>query len=505
MFLRKTILSSIIQILINISHVIFGLSLAYFFGATKEMDAYVVASNFIIALNAIFTSSQGNTLIPFISKYKDHPQQKDIIASVVRTNIFIFSFFSIIVFLFSKTIVFCLAPGLPPDQLNVSSNVLKILGIYILLSNVCGIGAALLDYQYKFEKRYLISLIQAIIAIVILLIAVYHFGIYSTPIAHVFSFLFITILYLFFLRKDGFSLKTTLGFFNHYLKEYFFLLSPIIMAWFFVWLIRFSDVFVASFLKSGSISYISYCQRINVYTSVIANVICSVYFPVLSKLSGSRKEEDFLKTFFKGLQTLFTVSLGISLFVFLFSFNIIEVLFERGNFFREDTLTVSSLLRYYFFVLLGAPIGAYLSNVYFAYHKTKLAMLYSILSSIINIVLNIVLGYLIGIVGLAIASSVAFLAGNIMQVSNIRRVNSEYRLSDSLKKISKPFFAGFLSLILFVFINNYINYYEYTTNVFLKMVYVGAGFISFFIVFLSLNYVLNVEIVREIVKKIIKR
>jgi putative peptidoglycan lipid II flippase len=226
---------------------------------------------------------------------------------------------------------------------------------------------------------------------------------------------------------------------------------------------------------------------------------------VLSKLGALRKEEEFLATFYKGLQTLFIVSLGISLFVFLFSYNIIEVLFERGNFFREDTLTVSSLLRYYFFVLLCSPVGAYLSNVYFAYRKTKLAMLYSIISSIINIVLNIVLGYLVGIIGLAIASSVAFLSGNIMQISNISRVNSNYRLSISLIKIFKTFLAGVLCFIIFITINNNINYNNFRLDIFGKLLYVSVFFISYVIVFTSINYVFNVEIVREVVNKILKR
>ena len=118
MFFRKTIISSSIQVATNIAHVIFGLSIAYYFGASEEMDAYVAASNFIIALNALFVHSQGNTLIPFISKYKSHPEHKKIVSSIIQTNVAIFSCCSLLIFFGAKWIVFILAPGLP-DQTSV--------------------------------------------------------------------------------------------------------------------------------------------------------------------------------------------------------------------------------------------------------------------------------------------------------------------------------------------------------------------------------------------------
>ncbi|MFX1589357.1 MAG: lipid II flippase MurJ, partial [Promethearchaeota archaeon] len=370
----------------------------------------------------------------------------------------------------------------------------------------CGIGSALLDYNYKFVKRYFIALVQSLLAIgILILLFVKKIGIYSTPYAHVFSFLTISLIYAYIFLKNGYRFKSPLPVINRFIKEYFHLLLPIVFSWFFVWLIRFTDIFIASFLKSGSISYLSYCQRINLYTSVIANVVCSIYFPVLSRLSSSKENSNYLVVFDKGLQTLFTISLSFTLFIFLFSYQIIEILFQHGNFLNKDTIMVSKLLRYYFFALLCAPMGSYFSIVYFSYRKTKPAMVYSIISSSINIVLNVILGYYIGIIGVVTASSIAFLAGNIMQILNIKRVNPEYRLLNSLQKLYKSFFAGVVTFLIYVFVNRYFNHFYFDAYIITKIIYLGICFISFLIVFTSLSYFLNVEVVREAIKKALKK
>lgn len=501
MLLKTTIRVSFIQTVITVFHVLFGLSLAYFFGASEEMDAYVVASNFIIILNSLFVKAQTKTFIPYISKYKNDSLQPEIISSILRFNIVIFSLLSILVFTFSNWITYALAPGLDLNQHQLSSNILKILSIYILLSNFCGLGIGLIEYNLKFERSALITLAQVIFLIIIIFFSARLIGIYSIPFAHIFSFLIISLFYLNFYLKNGIRFRTTLKLYNTHIKKYIHLLFPIMFASLFIWLIRFADTFIASFLDKGSISYLNYCQRIIRHVSVISNAVCIIYFPILSKLNEEKDNSEFLDIFYKGLQTLFAIALPISIFVVLFSKPIIMLLFERGNFTRTDTLMVSNVLKYYFLVFLCAPLGAYLSNVYFCRQKPKLAMFYSIISSVANIILNCILGFLFGIIGLATASSVAFLVGNILQISNIKRVNPEYKIFKSLKTLSTPFFAGLLCCAIFFIVKKYVFQFNYEGlfSLFLYLIFYLSVFSS---VFFGICFILKVEIALEVAGKI---
>ena len=269
----------------------------------------------------------------------------------------------------------------------------------------------------------------------------------------------------------------------------------------FIWLIRFADTFIASFLDKGSISYLSYCQRIITHVSVISSVVCIIYFPILSKLNEERDNSEFLDVFYKGLQTLFSIALPISIFVVLFSKPIITLLFERGNFTSADSEMVSKVLKYYFLVLLCSPLGTYLSNVYFCRQYPKLATFYSIMSSVTNIVLNCILGFLFGIIGLATASSAAFFVGNILQISNIRRVNPEYRVLESLKKMSYSFISGLCCFIIFFLVKEYILQFNYSNHlsIFIYLLLYGLTFLSIFFAFC---FILKVEIALEVAGKI---
>ena len=76
MFLKKIAISNIFQLLALLGHFTFGLLMAYYFGASREMDAYVVALNFINAISALFTSSQTSSFIPFISNCADRKERE---------------------------------------------------------------------------------------------------------------------------------------------------------------------------------------------------------------------------------------------------------------------------------------------------------------------------------------------------------------------------------------------------------------------------------------------
>ena len=505
MFLKTTIKLSFIRGLSTVLHVLFGISLASFFGAYPEMDAYVTASNLVIYLNFLFMRAQTKTFIPFIAEYKnDSNLFKELTVSIMRFNIVIFTFVSIIIFIFSDWITVILAPGLSSDLRNIASNILKILSVFILFSNINAIVIGLMEYNLKFEKSAIILLIQSVLLIFILFICESFFGIYSIPIAHIVSLLIITIVFIHYYLKFGNGFKTTLKFYNNYLKKYLHLLVPIMLASFFTWFIRYADVFIASFLKSGSISYLSYCQRITTHLSGITTAICVIYFPLLSKLNEKKDNIEFVNTFYYGLQMQFSVALYVSIFIVTFRKAIVTLLFERGKFLHADTEIVSLLLVYYFLVLLCAPMGTYLANAYFCRQKPKMAKIFSIISSSVNIVLNFIFGFMFGIFGLAAASSVAFLTGNILQISNIRRINPEYRLRIALERMLNPFICGVLTFLIIYFVNS-VFYKMIPENIFGLIGYVGIGFIIYTIIFLFLCFLFRVAFVIEGFEKVRKR
>lgn len=504
MFFKTIIKVATIRNLTTICNLIFGILLAYFFGTSPEMDAYVVASNLVIMLNVVFVKAQTKTFIPFIARYKDSSNKINIIASILRFNIITFFLLTFIMFVFSDFLTLVLAPGLDPIRHQTASNILKILSILTLTSNLSGIGSGILEYNQEFSKSALITLTQSGLLIIFIFIAEHFIGIYSVPLAHILSGIFIVFIYLIYYKSINYSLNTSLGIYNPYIKKYLALLFPIMLASIFIWLVRFSDTIIASFLEEGSLSYLSYCQRISSQIAVSTSAICIIYFPLLSKLNSTADNKDFNTLFYKGLQILFTAAIFISLFILLFKNSIIKILFERGNFTSSDTLTLSKLLNFYFLVLICSPLGTYFSNAYFSRQKPKMATILSIISASINIILNVILGYLFGIFGLAAASSAAFLTGNILQLTNIYRINPQYKFQKALSHIIKPFFAGICTFIVLYFLKTYV-IKIIIQGFFQMLIYTIIGLLVYTSLFLILCIILRVRFIIEILEKFLKK
>ena len=146
-------------------------------------------------------------------------------------------------------------------------------------------------------------------------------------------------------------------------------------------------------------------------------------------------------------------------------------------------------------------MGTYFANAYFSRQKPKIATVFSVISSSVNIVLNCILGFFFGIFGLAAASSIAFLTGNILQISNIHRVNPEYRLTIALSRMANPFMAGMFTFAVTYFLKIYINKII-PENIFGLIAFISIGFMLYSTLFLFFCLIFRVGFIVEIKEKL---
>lgn len=455
MYLKTIFSVSLIQFLISIINFLFGLSLAFYFGSSAVMDAYLGASTFIISLNVIFSKAQSKTFIPFISCFEDE-KQNEIISVIFKINAIFFTISSLILFLFSNKISFLVAPGLQPYQHELMTVVFRIMAIYLIFSNINGIFEGLMHLKLKFKKVIVIRLCGTVILLCSFLSIKKFFNIHAIAISHVFS-IFLICFCMSLYNWNKFTCKTKpLFYYKNEIKEYYSLILPILSASLFMWVIRISDSFIASFLKSGSISYLNYSQRIIKQPEILLMVIPTIFFPILSKLNKKEHNNDYLKTFYKGFELIISFSVPMAVFIAFYSSQIVRLLFERGKFHSTDTNTVAIVIKFYVLVLICAPLGTFLNNVYYSRKYTKMATLYTIISLLVNIILNFIFSYFYGIFGLAAASSISYVIGNVLQAGNIGKIIPEYNLLQILTIVFKITLSGACSLCFAFILQNQI-------------------------------------------------
>lgn len=170
------------------------------------------------------------------------------------------------------------------------------------------------------------------------------------------------------------------------------------------------DRTMASFLPEGSIASLAYAQKIfllplGVWAIQIAE--SSYPFIVLAFATGDTARGYQLAR--GAIQRALFLIIPAMVGLFLLAPAIVRVIYERGAFTTSDTVVVARVLQGYMGVLLFSSVQYIETRLFYARRNTKAPMIVSVVSLGLNVALNYLFGFMLhlGVVGLAVASSVA--------------------------------------------------------------------------------------------------
>ena len=170
----------------------------------------------------------------------------------------------------------------------------------------------------------------------------------------------------------------------------------------------FIDTWLASFLMTGSISYLYYGNRVFQLPLALFAIATSIaLFPMIARSIKNKDEDKALSLMKKSSLILFAL-LAVSTFIGIF-FNefIISLLFQRGAFTSLDTSNTALILSMYLIGLIPFGIGKIFSLWLYAKEQQFLAAKISVYSLGWNIVFSLILIQPFGAAGLAFASTLS--------------------------------------------------------------------------------------------------
>ena len=169
----------------------------------------------------------------------------------------------------------------------------------------------------------------------------------------------------------------------------------------------FIDTWLASFLISGSISYLYYANRIfQLPLAVFAIATSIALFPMVARAIKNKDEDRALRLMKKSALILFGL-LSVSTFIgIVFNDFIIKLLFERGEFTSNDTQNTAFILAMYLIGLLPFGLSKIFSLWLYAKEQQFLTAKISMYSLSCNIVFSLILIKPFGAAGLAFAGTI---------------------------------------------------------------------------------------------------
>jgi len=217
----------------------------------------------------------------------------------------------------------------------------------------------------------------------------------------------------------------------------------------------FIDTILASFLISGSISYLFYANRIfQLPLAIIAIAASIALFPAISKAINHNNEA----LAYQHLERVFWILLSLLGFATLTGIILAEpivwLLFERGAYTPQMTQETASVLSMYMLGLIPYGLAKLFALFLYANKEHKKAAKIATITLVINIVVSFTLMKIMGASGLALAGSIG---GLIFFMLTIRGVGfNKFIKIMNLKKLMYVFVGLTLSASLLIFMNELI-------------------------------------------------
>ena len=217
-------------------------------------------------------------------------------------------------------------------------------------------------------------------------------------------------------------------------------------------LAAFLDTFLATFLTTGSVTYLFYANRIfNLPLALIAIATATVLFPSVSKAIKNNNNTQAYDNLSKAFWLLTFLLGGATVGGILLAEPIIWLLFEHGNYSIQMSQKTAQVLKMYMIGLLPFGLAKLFSMYLYASHKHIKAAKIAIYGLITSSIMSLILMYPMGAKGLALAGS---LGGWVLFIFTIKEVGFEKFIDIVRSKNSVYFIAGMLLFSILIYALN---------------------------------------------------
>lgn len=413
--------------------------IAHYIGASSAADAFFVAfkiPNFMRRLFAEGAFSQA--FVPVLSEYRslrsieEVRQLLDRVAGALAGTLLLVTGLAVVG---APVIATVFAPGWfwsEPDKYQLTSEMIRITFPYLLFISLTGFAGAILNSYGRFAVPAFTPVFLNVVMIAAAVIASPYFNepafalAWGVLVAGVIQFVF----QLPFLRQLRLTPKPRWDTQHDGVKRVLLLMGPAIFGVSVSQVNLLLDTVLASFLPTGSVSWLYYSDRlVELPLGVFAVAISTVILPNLSRHQSTASTKAYTATMDWALRMVLLIALPAALALIVLAEPILITLFHYGRMEASDVAMSALSLRAYALGLVAFMLIKVLAPGYFSRQDTRTPVRIGIKAMVANMVLNFVflvplhVYWQIGHVGLALATSVSAILNAWLLYRGLRRDN----------------------------------------------------------------------------------
>lgn len=404
--------------------------IARFFGAGAATDAFFVAFRLPNLLRRIFAEGAfSQAFVPILAEYKN--QQGDeatrtFIAYVSGLLTLILAIVTLAGILAAPWIIYITAPGFTdtPDKFDLTVRLLRITFPYILLISLASLAGAILNTWNRFSvPAFAPTLLNISMIISVLLLAPYC----EPPIIAlgwgVFAGGILQLLYqLPYLQKIGMLVLPRISFRNSGVWRVLKLMGPAIIGVSVSQISLIINTIFASFLQSGSVSWMYYADRLmELPTGVLGVALGTILLPSLAKSFSTGDHKEYQRLMDWGLRLCFLLALPCAIALAILAEPLTVSLFQYGNFTAYDAVITQRALIAYCVGLMGLIVVKVLAPGFYSRQDIKTPVKIAIITLILTQLMNLAFIGSLKHAGLALSISLAACFNALMLYWQLRR------------------------------------------------------------------------------------
>lgn len=368
------------------------------FGAGIEMDAFVVAFRLPNLLRRMFAEGAfSQAFVPILAEYKNKrgPEETHRLINHVASALgLVVLIVSILGALASPAIIYATAPGFSdnPDKFELTVQLTRITFPYIFFMSLVALAGGVLNTWSRFAIPAFTPVLLNLSFIFMALFAAPYF---DPPILVLGWAVFIgglaqVALQLRPLAKIGMLPRFSLDFSDPGVRRILKLMAPAILGVSVSQISLLINTAFASFLPSGSVSWLYYADRLMEFPSGMLGVaLGTILLPSLSKMHADEKPAEFSALLDWGLRLTLLLTLPASVGLALLAVPLISTLFHHGAFSANDVLQTRSALVAYSLGLTGLILVKVLAPAFYSRQDVRTPVRIGIMSLIITQVMNL--------------------------------------------------------------------------------------------------------------------
>lgn len=414
------------------------LTLAILLGAGRETDALFVALRIPIGISVFFPPTAIQVLVPAMTQWTEVGDTDTANANTSRVLLATFVVSSVLALVgvaLSTVLVHLLAPGLDPASLALAADLSRIAFLMIPAAAMSQVFRA---YRHAQRRHGFASALQSILGLTIVAVLISFPGSVDVGLV-VWAYLIGTLLQLLaawtLARAQGFRFEWSLRPNAEIRSLGSRSLRPLAASG--VQLgIRIAEQMVASFLAPGSITILTYANRLisAIGGTLFFRPVVTAFLVPMSKRHTLGDEAGVRILLKEGLRLLVFISLGLSAFVAIAGPSVVSGVFGLGDLTREQAGLLGLTVAVYSASLPTAALQRMLLSVSFARLETSPYLRNTIYGAMANVGLLFLLVPLWGLPNKILVVPIAYSLAQIVNAVHAHRVASRQLGSPQIHK-----------------------------------------------------------------------